>query len=330
MTVFTSEETLVNRLRELDPELAVWTCSWALYFGPVGRWSDLDVFARDRSIVFRSFGWDESDEVENDLKLWARAWLASLEENDPVILLFGSGIRDLLPLALLMYWLSENQGMGSGNVRLVSGFGTGLEGLSVDSLPACLESATQVTADQMKTYHSLWSAFAASEPGALEECYRGFGPGWVRNALFRLLREYPSWGNGLSLTECQILDSIELGISSPRNLYDLCSEVEKLPFLNDWEFWETLHRLASGSTPLVASSADGGFLRPPSVLADHSFHAQELSLTEFGRDVLSGARHYGEGDFPTRWLGGVELSSKSLPCWDYSENRLKEWSKAGS
>lgn len=46
MTVFTSEETLVNRLREIDLELSAWASPDALHFGPVGRGRDLDVFAR--------------------------------------------------------------------------------------------------------------------------------------------------------------------------------------------------------------------------------------------------------------------------------------------
>lgn len=94
------------------------------------------------------------------------------------------------------------------------------------SLPALLDSASQATPNEMAVYHSLWTAFISKEPKELEECYRNIDPGWPRNALFRLLREYPSLENGLSLTKCQILDSIELGISSPRSLYDRCFEVE--------------------------------------------------------------------------------------------------------
>jgi len=63
MTVLTSEEILASWLGEIDRELLVWARPDAFHFGPVRRGRDLGVFAHDRAIVFRSLGWDESNEV---------------------------------------------------------------------------------------------------------------------------------------------------------------------------------------------------------------------------------------------------------------------------
>ena len=56
--MFTSEENLANRLREMRPELEVWACSDSLHFGPVGGGSDLNFLAGERAcdVVIRGRG----------------------------------------------------------------------------------------------------------------------------------------------------------------------------------------------------------------------------------------------------------------------------------
>ncbi len=130
--------------------------------------------------------------------------------------------------------------------------------------------------------------------------------------------------------EAQILDAAALGVRSPRLLFGAVQETESTPFLTDWEFWVVLERLTLGDTPLLKGEGEKAFLRPPVALAWKDFDAQVLALTPIGEQGLEGWERYTDLDYPSRWIGGVEVKAGNLSFWDYRKGVLVSGSEASA
>jgi uncharacterized protein DUF1835 len=126
-------------------------------------------------------------------------------------------------------------------------------------------------------------------------------------ALHRQLRELPSLRNGLSLTEhltLQMLDEKPMTIGELfRMLY---AEREPLPFLGDNMYLYIVTEMGRASLPV--------FTREP---AEHPFRAR-LSITDVGRNVLTGATDWLSLLPPPRWVGGVRIDGHG-PNWRWDE-----------
>jgi len=137
----------------------------------------------------------------------------------------------------------------------------------------------------------------------------------------RLLWELPSSENGLSLTECQILDAVALGVARPKDLFEAVSQAENRVLYNDWEFWALLEGMFLGAQPLLEIDDRGSFLRPPLELAWTDFEGQQFRLTDGGKRILN--RQEGDwGALGERWLGGTKIDAESVWRWDYGNGRL--------
>jgi hypothetical protein len=321
MIVLTNDVASVNALARGSRRLISWAWSEALHVGPVGKTLDLEIFARDRALVFQYHGWDECLEVEADFALRNKALLGALERQDEIVLLFGGGIRDQLSLARLVAWLRAQDPEGMNRVK-VSESDSVLAEESDEALEKRVVSAESVSLARVGDCQSVWKAFVSDDPRELETCRHSLESGPLKEAVNRILREYPSAENGLSLTECQILDAISLGVEGPLELFQVCQEAEAIPFLNDWEFWAILDRLATGASPLIETRGSDWFLCPPKALAWKSFQSQRFALTDSGKGTLRGEENYALADFQERWIGGVQLVKDRLWFWDYLADQL--------
>ena len=321
MIVLTSDGVAANALIRTNLALDCWAWSEALHIGPIGKTNDLETFARQRAVVYGSLGWDECQEVEVDFGLRNEALKRAVDGGQEIVLLFGKGIRDQLPLARLLAWLADRASFALGRVRLALS-NTDVQQTPGEVLDELVHGARTVSMAQVRQYESFWGAFASSDPMDLENWRRGSEEGLLAEAAERLMQEFPSSDNGLSLTECQILDILSLGVESPWEVFERFLETENAPYLNDWEFWLVLERLMQGYTPLATLGEGDSFLRPPKDLAWKPFQNQRIKLRLRGERVLAGEEHYGQLDFRERWIGGVRLHSESLWYWDYQQGCL--------
>jgi hypothetical protein len=193
-----------------------------------------------------------------------------------------------------------------------------------------IDRAESLEETKFGVYESVWTAFVSDDPMDLEKCFQSLESGLLKDAVDRLLREYPSAENGLSLTECQILDALSLGVTAPRELFEACRETESVPFLNNWEFWAILQRMTSGESPLIETVTGDPFLCPPRGLAWKAFEKQSLALTPFGERVLKAEEHCALDGFQERWIGGVQLAANRLWFWCYQTNSLTREPKVPS
>ncbi len=321
MIVFTSEEAAVNALSESPFEGESWAWMDSPHFGPVAPAGDLETFSRERATYFKSLGWDESDELEADFRLRNAALANALAERRSIALLFGHSPRDQLTLARMAHFFTQSPEAASESLLLASVDGA-VSDIAGTQLAERVENACPFGLIEQERYARAWSEFAGSDSIGFCDWTRSLEGGCLKRALNRMLREYPSLENGLSLTEAQILDSVALGVREPRSLFERIRETEASPFLNDWEFWVVVERLTLGGTPLLERSDGKLFERPPVALAWKAFDAQVLQLTSVGEDVLEGRERYTSLDFPSRWIGGVELKAGNFAFWDYGTGSL--------
>lgn len=141
-------------------------------------------------------------------------------------------------------------------------------------------------------------------------------------AMERWLQELPSWENGLSITENQILDAVRLGVVFPQEIFEAVEETESAPFRTNWEFWQILARLTRGDTSLLRTQFERPFLCPPTDLAWVTFHDQKLELTETGRSALEGRIRGPQLRLPERWWGGTLIDGTNDWYWDYGRRAV--------
>jgi hypothetical protein len=179
----------------------------------------------------------------------------------------------------------------------------GLGELTGDQLTGLLPAARPVTDDGLRLAAQAWAAFTAADPRALALLGGVISPELrhLGEALRRLLQEYPSLADGLSLTQRRILLAVERGQDTLAELLRAHWEGEARPFLGDLGLAAELLELASAARPALAN-AEG-----------------QYTLTDFGRRLLAGTADWVEANGIERWIGGVHLQPDAP--WRYDDRR---------
>src|SRR5262249_45426226 len=129
---------------------------------------------------------------------------------------------------------------------------------------------------------------------------------FLGSALARHLEEYPWTTDGLSRTERRVLELASAAPADTHATFPRMHDLESAFYVDDGSYWHVLEGLSSSSPALVKltthEQVDGTV--PPGT----------ISLTDFGRAVLSRAEDRVRRVGVDRWLGGVHLSG-SGPMW---------------
>ncbi len=193
----------------------------------------------------------------------------------------------------------------------------GLGQLTVEQLATLDGTGVPVTADHYAIAAAAWSAFRSPDPRELLTVINKLdaGPGapmpFLRDALLRLLAEYPSATNGLSRTETLALDALSAGEAAAHELFAATQAREPRPFLGDTTFFGLLRDLSAAARPLVA-------LTP---VADGNPGNDRVALAGAGRDVLAGRADHARLNGIDRWRGGVHLTSAGGSPWRWDSRR---------
>lgn len=179
----------------------------------------------------------------------------------------------------------------------------GLGELTGDQLAALLPLARPVTQAGLDLAARAWAAFTAPAPEDLIALVGVIHPElrYLGDALRRLIQEYPSTGDGLSLTQRRILTAVDRGLDTLPKILRAHWETEARPFLGDLGCAAEIATLAGARRPALAET--GGQHR----------------LTDFGHRLLAGAEDWVEANGIDRWIGGVHLGA--TPSWRYDERR---------
>ena len=221
----------------------------------------------------------------------------------------------------------------------------GLGQLTADQLASLYPSRKPVTAGQYAIASEAWDAFRSPDPMALValalrltppfESLRAAlssveGPDttvdaatvvdgvpnglpFLRDAVLRLLAEYPSTTNGLSRTEQLALRALSEAPMTGGALFAATQRHEPRPFMGDSTFYDIVRGMAAARVPLVdlQQSANG----------QRDLREEPLAITQAGRDVAAGRRDHVALNGIDRWKGGVHLVGDDRSPWRWDESR---------
>lgn len=246
--------------------------------------------------------------------------LRELEQRDATLLAghersvlwFEADLYDQLQLIQVLDMLAEAdvaperiELVSAGEFPGVAHFG-GLGELTAESLARLYEQRVTLTAEAVALARRAWAAFRAPEPTDLAALAmaRSRELRFLGESIARLHQEYPWRGDGLSLTERRILQSIGDEGASAGELFRRVWAREPRPFQGDHVVYAALRALATCPHPLLELAGD-----------DAPFARRRATLTEMGRFALAGSFVHLTVNEPSRWIGGVHLTPKNP--WRY-------------
>ena len=121
---------------------------------------------------------------------------------------------------------------------------------------------------------------------------------FLRQALLRLLAEYPDVRDGTSLTEHRVLQAIESSPLQAVRVFRAVQRMEARVFMGDVTLFARLRTMATARQPLISA---------PSEARLEEWRHASVSITPAGTAVLRGATDAVALNGLDRWIGGVHL-----------------------
>jgi hypothetical protein len=309
----TNGDSVTGTLREAGVPGAILTWADVLHDGPVPAVGPAEL-RRRRARHLAARGWGDAKNVE---RLFAeRERQLAANAGGDFVLWFEADLYDQLLLLQLIDAFRRHRVeparvslVSVGEYRGIAHFG-GLGELTAQQLAPLAEQGQPLTEEATALAAVAWDAFRSSDPNGLPAIVRARSPElrFLGEAFARLLQEYPSRTDGLSLTQRRILLTVATtdGITAGRVFHALI-EVERRPFLGDTLCWDCIEDLAESEVPLL----EIGHQELP-------FPKRTLRLTDAGREVLAGRQDHVRRSGIDRWIGGVHLVGRTPP-WRYDE-----------
>jgi hypothetical protein len=172
----------------------------------------------------------------------------------------------------------------------------------------------KLTAPEVAAYRDAWVAVTSNDPAPVESftARHPEAPWYLKDAVSKVLRRYPDRASGLNYWDRRLLH--ECRERGPRVASVLAHVIEAM--FNDGDLVGDLY-IASRMLGMSASSLPRPLLQ--FIGSRHQVGRGEVTLTEFGEQVLRGA----EPAYPVNpiddWAGGVHLSSANGNLW-FNEN----------
>ena len=195
----------------------------------------------------------------------------------------------------------------------------GLGQLPPEALRLIWPRRKPVTAAQLALANEAWLAVTSDDPRPLAALARSGTPALpiMAPALHRHLRELPSVGNGLRLTEQLILEILRERSDVP--LYYVWSQLtlrrDPLPYNTDLSFIATIRQMLAVSEPVITLGPEPVGKKPP--FSEKPF-GQPVAITQLGEAVLRGEHDWLTLHPPARWTGGVYVEP-GIAGWRWDE-----------
>jgi hypothetical protein len=138
----------------------------------------------------------------------------------------------------------------------------------------------------------------------------------LRPALLDLIQELPSSITGLGATEMRLLELVSTGFMGTNMLFYLRGFRQRGVF-SDMEIGSLLEGLAHGPRPALAGLDDElrGIAKENHRDRTTAFRRSRLTVTEFGKAVLSHEEDFSRHNPIDRWWGGTHLTNDRLWRW---------------
>ena len=283
------------------PDLATYLAARSQTHGPGEHWSDFTDWRGYPRRECRRLAFHEFCEPFDVIELW-----------------FDKEPNEQLSLIWLIHYLRSYPEIAAKlKLRLVD---FDLVTMLLDG-PDELEDVPLVDlmAAEIETACRCWEAFRAPTPEACFALLRSDLSTFplLRPALADLLAELPCGTTGLGATEMRLLELMANGYSHTNHLFYLRNLGQRRVF-NDCELGYLLQNLSFGPKPAI-EGLDGELRTLGRVHAAgrvEAFRRSELSLTEFGWQVLAYKDDFSGHNPIDRWWGGTRLTNDNLWRWN--------------
>ncbi len=284
--------------------------------GPVpGNMTDSD-FRKGRALFLSSFGFPYYEILEAIEIMYRR--LNEAGKYREIVLWFDACMFDQTILIHVLDRLAKLKFAGI-KISLVAVAGRGLGEFSSSEMLALFDGRRRVAPQEYKIASDAWQAFCSDTPRDIEDLLKNdfFGLPFLKAALKRHLKQFPSTVNGLNLLQQQSLKAAASGINTLVELFKHVSAMEQERFLGDTSFWACLDEMAECACPALKVEGPGRLKR---LMTDPltNLDRWQVAITPFGQALLAGENNWIAQNGIDRWLGGVHLSGKAL-IWQYDE-----------
>jgi hypothetical protein len=262
-------------------------------------------------------------EIESSFRI-RDARLRRTESVEPVVLWFEADLYDQLQLIQLLHWFQRHppaalEMICIGSHPEVPNF-AGLGQLNESQMAKLFPERVSVTTDQLELGSRAWEAFTAPSPEPMSRLLEQDTASlpFLRDALIRLLEEYPAVEDGLGRTERQLLTALAEGAATFGQAFLATQQMEERVFMGDRTFWDRITALARGPAPAVAI----GRKHELPVSGPELFDLP-LTITADGREYLGKTADLVRKQGFDRWIGGARVNADSIPWrWSRADRKI--------
>ena len=277
-----------------------------LHEGYVPFTSSLEELSNIRARYISKQGFDSFENIRKKFQERDNR-LKKYHHYQKIILWFEPDLYDQLQLIQILSWFA-NQNIENINLTLIS-VNHYLKESSPRGIRMLLGDEESVTREHLEVAQKAWLAFIQPTPmdwfKLLDEdlSYLPF----LKDAIIRMLEEFPNRRDGLSRSQYQALYIISKGINNPKYIFDKSQTLEKKRFMGEIIFWKILDEFIENR---VISSQKNG---------------QILKITELGIDILNQNINYLHIKPINKWIGGTKLKNSNLWCWDSKKRMINRY-----
>ena len=280
--------------------------SWRdfLYRGAVPESLSLEALSKVRAKYIASQGFDSYEKAYRELQE-RNSTLHAFRKYDRILLWFEHDLCNQLQLIQILDWFAKYS-LDASPISIIYPDKHLLICSPEKLKKMMIYNRESISDSQFLVARQAWSAFRAPTPVAWSKLLYDDTSSlpFLRDAVLRMLEEYPNTINGLSKTAHQALLIIANGIHKPYEIFEAYQQQEKRRFMRDAIFFNILKDLLSHN--VLSSSHNGEY----------------LEITAIGDRVLKAEQNWLNLIDVDFWLGGVHLTSQNIWCWDIAKQKI--------
>ncbi len=321
MTIITNGDSAVGAISSIGIKADFIPWRDVLHDGPVPFCKSLKELSIIRAEFLSGVGWGEYNSNLSMFEERNRNFFNAIK-TDEILLWFEHDLYDQLQLIQILYELHKAKNNISGSIKLICTDNFIAES-SKDMLKECYNQKIDVTDQMLEVGSNAWLDFVSSDPRRLvqllDKSNREFP--FLKNAIKRLLQEYPDTKTGLSKSEFKILSLLNKSSFTPGKLFREYLQIDTPNYLGDLSFFQYLVQMSQYKEALIASST-GKSIKIKSHSNIQDFLETELILTRTGKETLNGTANNLKMNFINKWIGGVYLTKNNYWVWNDASNSL--------
>ena len=301
-----STTTIVNVIKQtkLPGDFLVWQDF--LHIGPVPKKFSLQQLSKIRAYFLNNYKYMPLTKA-NKLYEYRNEILENHKQYKKIMLWFEQDLYDQLQLLQILNWFESH--LSEGIKVTLSLTDRHFVNYSPYELHEAIYYNKIITKNHLKLSKKIWSSFSDTTPLPWFKLLNELTPDVLslKESIQRLLEEYPNTLNGLSRTAHQALLVISKGKEMQKEeIFTASQKEESKPFIADIIFWKILD----------------DFIEYKLIIVDED---SNISITDLGKAVLSGKKNWIGIKNIECWIGGVQLNSDNLWCWNNKEKTIAKY-----